>query len=313
MPFLPFVLLLAWQAVSRSASFALGWATALYFGQVPGRQGRILAVISLLAPGVAHRRRRLRGPASSVGAALEAAGVIEENFDVEPLHLPRASSRPLVLTPPGVAASVVYGDFRERRDVRDVGAARARSRIRRPSCSASPCCRWCCSRRSCSSSAGARSASSSRSRSSCARTPTTTTCSRPVETALRAAGIDDYRRRGGDRPEELADADRRLRGAPSRSVRSCAASRFASSAGDLEVLAYATNVSIIGPAGACLRGPRRRRARGRVPRRLPRPGTTRPRTLEDELVARRQHGQRRPRPAAPPARPHPGAASTAPA
>ena len=26
MPFLPFVLLLAWQAISRSASFALGWA-----------------------------------------------------------------------------------------------------------------------------------------------------------------------------------------------------------------------------------------------------------------------------------------------
>ena len=49
MPFLPFVLLVAWQAVSRSASFALGWATALYFGQVPGRQGRILAVVSLLS------------------------------------------------------------------------------------------------------------------------------------------------------------------------------------------------------------------------------------------------------------------------
>ena len=31
MPFLPFVLLLVWQAISRSASFALGWATALYF------------------------------------------------------------------------------------------------------------------------------------------------------------------------------------------------------------------------------------------------------------------------------------------
>ena len=31
MPFLPFVLLLAWQAISKSASFALGWATAIYF------------------------------------------------------------------------------------------------------------------------------------------------------------------------------------------------------------------------------------------------------------------------------------------
>ena len=40
MPFLPVVLVLAWQALSKSASFALGWATAIYFGQVPGRQGR---------------------------------------------------------------------------------------------------------------------------------------------------------------------------------------------------------------------------------------------------------------------------------
>ena len=49
MPFLPVVLLVAFQAVSKAATFVLGWATALYFGQVPGRQGRILSVISLLA------------------------------------------------------------------------------------------------------------------------------------------------------------------------------------------------------------------------------------------------------------------------
>ena len=51
MPFLPFVLLLLWQVLGRSASFALGWATALYFGQVPGKQGHVLALISLLAAG----------------------------------------------------------------------------------------------------------------------------------------------------------------------------------------------------------------------------------------------------------------------
>ena len=54
MPFLPFVLLLAWQAISKSASFALGWATAIYFGQVPGKQGRILAVISLASAACHH-------------------------------------------------------------------------------------------------------------------------------------------------------------------------------------------------------------------------------------------------------------------
>jgi hypothetical protein len=115
MPFLPFVLLVAWQAVSRSASFALGWATALYFGQVPGRQGRILAVVSLLALAWLIVVIGFAVPILG-GAALEAAGVIEENFDVEPLHYLGLVAA-VVLTPPGVAASVVYGGFHEQRDV----------------------------------------------------------------------------------------------------------------------------------------------------------------------------------------------------
>ena len=49
MPFLPFVLLIAWQALSRSASFALGWATTLFFGHVPGSRGRVLSIMGLLA------------------------------------------------------------------------------------------------------------------------------------------------------------------------------------------------------------------------------------------------------------------------
>ena len=115
MPFLPFVLLLAWQAVSRSASFALGWATALYFGQVPGRQGRILAVVSLLSLAWLIVLVGFGIPILG-GALLEAAGVIEENFDVEPLHYV-ALAAAVVLTPPGVAASVVYGGFQEDRDI----------------------------------------------------------------------------------------------------------------------------------------------------------------------------------------------------
>jgi hypothetical protein len=115
MPFLPLVLLLAWQAVSRSASFALGWATALYFGQVPGRQGRILAVVSLI--GLAWLIV-LFGFAIPIlgGALLEATGLIEENFDVQPLHYFGLAAA-VLLTPPGVAASVVYGAFHEQRDV----------------------------------------------------------------------------------------------------------------------------------------------------------------------------------------------------
>ena len=101
MPFLPFVLLLAWQALSKSASFALGWATALYFGQVPGSQGRILAVVSLVAAGWVIVIIGFAIPIFT-GALLEAAGVIDRNFDVEAIHY-LALVGAIVLAPPGVA------------------------------------------------------------------------------------------------------------------------------------------------------------------------------------------------------------------
>ena len=115
MPFLPFVLLLAWQAISRSASFALGWATALYFGQVPGRQGRMLAVLSLIAAAWVILTLGFGVPILT-GAALEATGVIEENFDVEFLTYV-ALVAGIVLTPPVVAAIAVWGEFREDRSI----------------------------------------------------------------------------------------------------------------------------------------------------------------------------------------------------
>lgn len=115
MPFLPVVLLLAWQALSRSASFALGWATALYFGQVPGRQGRILSVISLLAAGWVIVLVGFALPIG-IGAALEAAGVIGENFDVQPIHVLGLVAA-IVAIPPAVAASVVIGEFRDERSI----------------------------------------------------------------------------------------------------------------------------------------------------------------------------------------------------
>jgi hypothetical protein len=114
-PFLPVVLLVAWQAVSRSASFALGWATALYFGQVPGRPGRILSVISLLA---AAWVVLLIGFAIPIfgGALLEAMGAIEENFDLEPIHY-LALTAAVVAIPPFVAACIVYGEFQEEKSL----------------------------------------------------------------------------------------------------------------------------------------------------------------------------------------------------
>jgi hypothetical protein len=114
-PFLPFVLLLAWQALSRSASFALGWATSLYFGQVPGRQGRMLSVISLVAAGWVILVVGFAIPLV-VGAMLEATGVIEDNFDVEFIHYAGLTAG-IVLVPPIVAAIAVWGEFHEERSV----------------------------------------------------------------------------------------------------------------------------------------------------------------------------------------------------
>jgi hypothetical protein len=116
-PFLPFVLLLAWQALSKSASFALGWATAIYFGQVPGRQGRILSVISLLAAGWVILVVGFAIPILA-GAALEASGVIGENFDVRAIHY-AALVAGVVLTPPAVAAATVYAEFHGDRSLGD--------------------------------------------------------------------------------------------------------------------------------------------------------------------------------------------------
>lgn len=115
MPFLPFVLLLAWQALSRSASFALGWATSLYFGQVPGRQGRMLSVISLVAAGWVILVIGFAVPIL-IGAGLEAAEVIEENFDVEFIHYAGLAAG-VILVPPIVAAIAVWGEFHEDRSI----------------------------------------------------------------------------------------------------------------------------------------------------------------------------------------------------
>lgn len=115
MPFLPFVLILAWQALSKSASFALGWATAIYFGQVPGRQGRILSVISLLAAGWVIVVIGFAIPIFG-GAALESIGVIGENFDVRAIHYLGLVAA-IVLTPPVIAAMTVFAQFHDERSV----------------------------------------------------------------------------------------------------------------------------------------------------------------------------------------------------
>jgi len=115
MPFLPFVLLLAWQAISKSASFALGWATAIYFGQVPGKQGRILAVISLASAAWVIVIVGFALPLLA-GAVLEATGVIERNFQLIPLHVIGLWTG-ILLAPPAIAGITVLVKFHEDRSL----------------------------------------------------------------------------------------------------------------------------------------------------------------------------------------------------
>jgi len=115
MPFLPLVLLIVWTALSRSASFALGWATAIYFGQVPGRQGRVLSVVSLVAAAWVVLLIGFAIPILA-GAALESTGVIADNFDVETIHYVGLAAG-VLLTPPIVAVAVVWAELRDERTV----------------------------------------------------------------------------------------------------------------------------------------------------------------------------------------------------
>jgi len=111
MPFLPFVLLLLWQVLGRSASFALGWATALYFGQVPGKQGHVLAVISLLAAGWVLLIAGFAAPLL-VGAAFDALGLVPRNFDLASWVV-LALGAAALLTPPLLAAVTTWNDIHD--------------------------------------------------------------------------------------------------------------------------------------------------------------------------------------------------------
>jgi hypothetical protein len=110
------VLLLVWHAIGRSASFALGWATALYFGQVPGKQGRVLAVVSLLAAGWVILLVGFGLPLL-VGAAADALALVSRNFDISMLVVAGLLGA-LVLTPPVIAAVVILVGFQPDRSLR---------------------------------------------------------------------------------------------------------------------------------------------------------------------------------------------------
>ncbi len=111
MPFLPLVLLIAWQALSRSASFALGWATSLFFGHVPGSKGRLLSIMALVA---AAWVVVVLGFAIPLGAGwvAERIGLVDRNFDLAWFQTWGLAAA-VVLTPPVVAGLSEIAGFDE--------------------------------------------------------------------------------------------------------------------------------------------------------------------------------------------------------
>ena len=117
MPFLPAILLLAWQALSRGAAFGLGWATALFFGQIPGNKGRVVSVVGLI--GAAWVIATV-GAGLPVAVALlgQAVGILPRTIlQVNP-WLIVALGAALVLLPPLSVAFVEFAGFDRKRSLR---------------------------------------------------------------------------------------------------------------------------------------------------------------------------------------------------
>ena len=115
MPFLPLVLLLAWQALSRSASFALGWATSLFFGHVPGSKGRLLSIMALVSAAWVVLLIGFAVPISA-GWVAERIGLVERNFELAWWQTWGLAAA-LLVTPPAVAGISEIAGFDEPRSV----------------------------------------------------------------------------------------------------------------------------------------------------------------------------------------------------
>jgi len=109
-PFLPLVLV--WQIFGRSTSFALGWATSLFFGQIPGNKGRVVSAASLISL-VWVLLLLFVGPLLVLGIVAEALGLVDLaawDLDLDEVLLPLVG---LVLLPPLVTLMAELSRFYE--------------------------------------------------------------------------------------------------------------------------------------------------------------------------------------------------------
>lgn len=114
-PFLP--LLFVWHVFGRAASFALGWATSLFFGEIPGNKGRVLSAAAVISLAWVLLLTVV-GPLLVIGIAGDAAGLVDlRAWNIHPAQvmLPVVG---LVVIPPTVTVMGELSHFHEDRSVR---------------------------------------------------------------------------------------------------------------------------------------------------------------------------------------------------
>ena len=110
MPFLPLVLVL--QIFGRSTSFALGWATSLFFGQIPGNKGRVVSAASVISL-VWVLLLAFVGPLLATGILCEWLGLLDFtawDLDLVEVLVPLLG---LILLPPLVTLMAEISNFHE--------------------------------------------------------------------------------------------------------------------------------------------------------------------------------------------------------
>ena len=87
------------QALSRATSFALGWATSLFFGQIPGGKERVVSMISAMALAW-FLLTYVGGPIAIAAALLDTLGVIRlADAEIDAAQI-QSAALGIVLLPP---------------------------------------------------------------------------------------------------------------------------------------------------------------------------------------------------------------------
>lgn len=116
MPFFPLVIV--WQVFGKSSTFALGWATSMFFGQIPGNKGRVVSAASVLS--LAWILLLLVvGPVLTVSIAADALGLIDlDRMDFIKLDDVTMPLLGLVFLPPLVTLMGELSELYEERSLR---------------------------------------------------------------------------------------------------------------------------------------------------------------------------------------------------